>query len=235
MTESLRVKVEKNQELSVRYHPAGSDRWIFFCHGFGSDKEGSYEERAERAVKEGYNAVRFDFRGNGESDGDFIKQNLSSRIEDLKAVIDYFEPESYVFFGSSFGGKVVFHASLETEPEAIITRAPVTYNRSMEDYREEIRQKGEVEKIPDKKVDISFFEDFDTYSFNDISEEIDIPVLIFHGSSDDLVDINDSFKACKNTGTDTTLQKFHGEGHSFTETAEEKMKDMTFSWLRNVL
>jgi len=48
------------------------------------------KKRAERIVEEGWNAVRFDFRGNGESDGEFIENGLSSKIMDLETVIEHF-------------------------------------------------------------------------------------------------------------------------------------------------
>jgi len=87
------IELNNGEEVAAVHHKADSDKWVFFCHGFGSDKEGSYEHRCERIVEEGWNAVRFDFRGNGESDGDFIDQNLSKKIEDLKSVINFFEPQ----------------------------------------------------------------------------------------------------------------------------------------------
>ena len=50
------------ERIAAAHHAADGDRWLFFCHGFRSDKAGSYEERCERAVEAGYDAVRFDFR-----------------------------------------------------------------------------------------------------------------------------------------------------------------------------
>ncbi len=235
MAEKHIIDTGTGEKLSARLHSADSDRWIFFCHGFGSNKEGSYERRAERAVKEGFNAVRFDFRGNGESDGDFIEQNLSSRMKDLESVIDYFGPDRYVLFGSSFGGKVAFHTAIRRDPEAVIGRSPVTYNDIMSDYREEIEEKGVVEKIEGKKVDERFFEDFDKYSFSETAKKIESPVMIFHGDEDRLVDIENSWVAADELNVDVSVQKFVGEGHSFSDRAEQNMMDLMFCWLRNVL
>lgn len=235
MAEKHIIDTGTGEKLSARLHSADSDRWIFFCHGFGSNKEGSYERRAERAVKEGFNAVRFDFRGNGESDGDFIEQNLSSRMKDLESVIDYFGPDRYVLFGSSFGGKVAFHTAIRRDPESVIGRSPVTYNDIMSDYREEIEEKGVVEKIEGKKVDERFFEDFDKYSFSETAKKIESPVMIFHADEDRLVDIENSWVAADELNVDVSVQKFVGEGHSFSDRAEQNMMDLMFCWLRNVL
>ncbi|MFB6144908.1 MAG: alpha/beta hydrolase family protein [Candidatus Nanohaloarchaea archaeon] len=234
MSEKHFIKVEDGEEVSTVHHEADSDKWIFFCHGFGSDKEGSYERRAERAVKEEYNAVRFDFRGNGESDGEFIDQTLSSRIDDLKAVVEHFQPENYVLFGSSFGGKVVLHGSLELEPYAVIGRAPVTYNQIMEKYRSVVEEKGEFTHHGNKAIDERFYEDFDQYSFDDVAQRLDKPLSIFHGGSDTTVHFRNSADAIKELETDTLLMKFDGENHSFSGRAEDRMRDAMFDWLERV-
>jgi len=226
------IEVRDGEEVATTHHETNSDKWVFFCHGFGSDKEGSYEKRCERIVKEGWNAVRFDFRGNGESSGEFIDQTLSSKIEDLKAVVDYFEPSKYCFFGSSFGGKVAFHASEELEPEMIIGRAPVTYKDIMEKYRAVVDNKGEFTHHEGATIDQKFFKDFDNYSFQQISD-IEIPVAIFHGREDTTVHPEKSIEASKELKTNTMLQLLEEEDHSFSNKAEDYMLSQMVSWLRN--
>lgn len=231
MPEKHAVEVDDGQHVAAVHHETDSEKFVFFCHGFGSDKEGSHEPRCEKAVEEGWNGVRFDFRGNGESAGDFIDQDLSSRIEDLKAVVNHFGPERYVLFGSSFGGKVVFHASEKLEPEAIVTKAPVTYNEIMEKFRNVVEEKGEFTHHPGATIDGRFFEDLDRYSFDDL--EIDVPVAVFHGASDTTVHPGHSFRAAQELETDVMLQKLEDEKHSFSDEAEEKMQQLMFDWLEN--
>lgn len=233
MTEKHFIEVENEEDVAAVHHQTGSDKWIFFCHGFGSNKEGSYENRAEEMVEQGWNAVRFDFRGNGESDGEFVDQSLSSKIADLKAVVEHFEPEKYVLFGSSFGGKVIFHTATELDPEAVIGRAPVTYNEIMEKYRAVVENKGEFTHHPGATIDQSFYRDFDKYSFDNVADELNIPVAIFHGANDTTVHTEHSFKAAETLNTDIMLQKLEGEKHSFSESAENYMINHMISWLHN--
>ncbi|WP_126665104.1 alpha/beta hydrolase family protein [Haloterrigena salifodinae] len=137
MTETeYRIAVADGETIAAVHHEASGDDWIVFCHGFLSDKSGSYERRCQRAVENGYNAVRFDFRGCGDSDGRFVEQTLSDKLADLRAVLEYVAPPSVVLFGSSFGGKVAFHAAVDDKRvAAVATRAPVTYNRAFDEYR----------------------------------------------------------------------------------------------------
>ncbi len=229
-TEKHVIEFENSQEISAVHHKTRSDRWVFFCHGFGSNKKGSYEERCKAAVENGWNAVRFDFRGNGESSGEFINQNLTKKIEDLKAVIEFFEPENYVLFGNSFGGKTVLHSASDLKPEKIVLKAPVTYNSIMDKYRAAVKNKGVFEHISGKPIDSSFFEDFDQYSFEETAEKIDVPVLLFHGSADTTVHPEQSLEAGKILD-DITIWKLKDEKHSFSEEAEKKMRKQMFNWL----
>lgn len=227
------IEVENGEKVSVVHHKADSEKWVFFCHGFGSDKEGSYEHRCERMVDEGWNAVRFDFRGNGESDGEFIDQTLSKKNEDLKAVIDHFNPEKYCIFGSSFGGKVALHSTEGLNPEAIIGRAPVTYNDIMEKYRAVVENKGEFTHHEGATINQKFFDDFDKYSFSKVSSKIDIPIAIFHGREDTTVHPEKSLKAAEELEKSLMIELIEGENHSFSEEAEDYMLNQIVTWLHN--
>lgn len=232
MPEKHRIAIEQNQELSAVHHPARSDKWFVCCHGFLSDKSGSYEQRCERAVENGYNAIRFDFRGCGESSGAFVEQTLSSRIADLRAVLTYFDPASVVLFGSSFGAKTAFHTAVDaTHVEAIVGRAPVTYNRTFDDLQAVVAETGVFEYDTGQTVDQQFFDDFTQYSFETVTKSLEIPVALFHGRADESVALADSLDATAAFETDVLLQVYRDEGHVFSETAENRMQRQLFDWL----
>jgi pimeloyl-ACP methyl ester carboxylesterase len=219
-------------DLAAVHHAAGGDRWLVCCHGFLSDKSGSYEGRCERAVAEGYDAVRFDFRGCGESGGDFVDQTLSAKLADLRAVLDHFEPASCALFGSSFGGKVALHAAPDDgRVEVVATRAPVTYNRAFDEAREAVDREGRHEFETGQAVDGRFFEDFERYPFADAAADLDVPVAILHGGADESVPIADSLDAAAALETDVLFERFAGEGHRFSRAAEARLRDRLFDWL----
>ena len=238
MTKAHSIGID-GESIAAVHHSADSDRWLFFCHGFVSDKTGSYETRCERAVEEGYNAVRFDFRGSGDSDGEFIESMLSAKIADLRAVVEHFEPTRYALFGSSFGAKVAFHATgavrSALSPETIIARSPVTYNRTFDAYREIVEAEGMLRYDADHAIDGRFFDDFAQYPFRSVTENLDVPVAIFHGSEDESVPIEDSFEAAAALNGDVLLEKYVGEGHRFSRTAEDRLRQRTFEWLASVV
>lgn len=209
--------------------------WVVFCHGFLSDRSGSYERRCERFAAAGYDAVRFDFRGSGESDRAFVDATLGTRIADLRAVLAYFDPASVALFGSSFGAKVALHAAPDdSRVAAVVGRAPVTYNRAFEEYREVVAEAGTLRIDDDHAIDGRFFEDFDRYGFEDVATDLEIPVAFFHGTDDDSVPLADSLDAVAALETDVLLQTYHGEGHRFSTAAEERLCRQTLDWLATV-
>jgi pimeloyl-ACP methyl ester carboxylesterase len=232
MPTTHRIPVTDDEATVAVHHAAPTDDWIVFCHGFLSDKSGSYEGRCERAVSEGYNAVRFDFRGCGEADGAFVDQTLSDKLADLRAVVDHVDPDSYALFGSSFGGKVAFHATApDDRVTALATRAPVTANSAFDHARAAVERAGAYEYDTGDRVDERFFADFDDYPFDAVVGKIEVPVAIFHGATDDSVPIEDSFAAAERLQTDVLFQKFAGEGHRFSRPAEARLRTQLFDWL----
>jgi len=251
-TERHTIEVADGESLVAVHHQAPSPDadWVVCCHGFASDKRGSYEGRCERAVAEGYHGVRFDFRGCGESDGAFAAATLSARIADLRAVLGYFDPgpDSVILFGSSFGGKTAFHAAVGDGPggdgasrdggdatgervRAIATRAPVTYGRAFAPLREAVRARGQVEYAPGFPVDERLVDDLETYDFGDVAATLDVPVAVFHGREDDSVPLQDSLDAVGALETDATLWAVADEGHRFSHDAEDGLRDALFDWL----
>ena len=218
--------------VAAVHHEAESDDWLVFCHGLRSDKSGSYEQRCRRAVEAGYNAVRFDCRGCGESDGAFVESTLETRLTDLCHVVDYFDPDSYVLFGSSFGGKVALHtAAVDDRVTAVATRAPVTTAGTFDEYRAAVERDGEWTFDTGERLDHRFFDALDRHPFDDVVATLSVPVAIFHGSDDAVVDPADSFDTAKRLETDVCLERFAGEGHRFSRAGERRLRDRLFGWL----
>lgn len=232
MVEEHRIPVTAEESVAAVHHPGTGDDWLFFCHGFLSDMTGSYEERCERAVAEGFDAVRFDFRGCGESDGTFVDQDLTAKVEDLRAVVDRFDPPSYVAFGSSFGAAVAFRAAIEDDRvEAVATRAPVTRLDVFEEYRDVVERDGEVVLDDGRAVDGRFLEDLERYDFDDVAAGLEVPVAVFHGTDDGSVPLTHSLEAARTLSTDVLLQTYADEGHRFSAAAETRMREQLFEWL----
>ncbi|KAJ4708661.1 Alpha/beta-Hydrolases superfamily protein [Melia azedarach] len=92
-------------------HDAASTEIVILCHGFRSTKEDAGMVNLAVALQnEGISAFRFDFAGNGESEGSFEYGNYWRETEDLHAVVQYFCGANRVIgaiLGHSKGGGIV--------------------------------------------------------------------------------------------------------------------------------
>lgn len=223
-----------DEEIAVVVHEPSEDPHgtVVFAHGFGSDKEGSYVGRAERAVAAGYVAVRFDFRGNHESSRSFEEATLTSRIDDLRCVIDHAPVDPVYVYASSFGGLVTLQALIQGEDriEAAVLRAPVTYKAILDDIREAIMEDGRYEQLPGKWVDERFLDDIAQYETAGHETEIDLPLLIIHGADDSVVPLRFSEEFYETLTCEAELRIIGEEGHRFSDDADEEALDAALEW-----
>ena len=79
--------------------PEGAEKCpiAVICHGFMANRTHDMFERiANACVERGIAAVKFDFDGHGESDGEFSDMNVYSEILDAAKIIEYVRTLSFV-------------------------------------------------------------------------------------------------------------------------------------------
>ncbi|KAF2287018.1 hypothetical protein GH714_036997 [Hevea brasiliensis] len=91
------VENKHGEKLVGLLHETGSKQLAVVCHGFQSSKERIPMVNLAAAVeKEGISAFRFDFAGNGESEGSFQYGNYRREADDLRAVVQHFHEQNRV-------------------------------------------------------------------------------------------------------------------------------------------
>jgi uncharacterized protein len=90
----LFVPIGSSQLFAVLHEPAGDflGRAFVFCHPFGEEKLWSHRvfvSFARELARRGYAVLRFDCRGNGDSDGAFSASSLRTNLEDLGAAVAF--------------------------------------------------------------------------------------------------------------------------------------------------
>jgi len=110
-TSSFHVLNPAGERLACVMHEAPSHRVCILCHGYAETKNWPIlVEMAEELARRGWNAVRFDFRGNGDSEGHFSFANYMKEVEDVRAVAEHLRGrgmEVTGLLGHSKGGDVV--------------------------------------------------------------------------------------------------------------------------------
>nr|GMD45930.1 putative esterase [Ipomoea batatas] len=92
-------------------HETGSKELVIVCHGFKSSKDRiPMVNLAAAFEKGGISAFRFDFAGNGESEGSFQYGNYHREADDLHTVVEHFRQNGRfitAIIGHSKGGNAV--------------------------------------------------------------------------------------------------------------------------------
>ncbi|CAO2211699.1 unnamed protein product [Urochloa humidicola] len=77
-------------------HHGGSNKVVVLCHGFAACKDDSIMiDLASALTRQGISVFRFDFSGNGASEGEFQYGNYRKEADDLHSVVSYLYHEKY--------------------------------------------------------------------------------------------------------------------------------------------
>lgn len=108
---------------------------ILICHGFAGQKTGRYRlyvTLAEELAKNGVAVLRLDFRGCGDSEGDFVNTTLQGEVSDALKGLEFLkshpeiDPNRLGIFGRSLGGAIaVITAKTFKEIKSLVLWAPV--------------------------------------------------------------------------------------------------------------
>jgi uncharacterized protein len=108
---------------------------LLMCHGLGGQKSGKYRLYVALAVKlaeNGIAALRIDFRGSGDSEGEFSEMTLDGEVSDALKGLDFLLRDPCVdsskvgLFGRSVGGAVAVMAARRSgQAKSLVVWAPI--------------------------------------------------------------------------------------------------------------
>lgn len=169
-------------------------------------------------------SLRFDFAGRGDSEGKFFDVTYSRQIDDLKSAIDFCEEKLGVreigLMGSSMGGAVsLLVAGRDARVKAVSTVAAIGYPAELEErYPLETRgwrDRGFVD-LDGEQLGKAFLEDASSHDLMRVVSWIEAPVLVIHGTEDDVIpiaDADDIAAAAKNV----EMLMVEGADHRFSK------------------
>ncbi|XP_050220051.1 uncharacterized protein LOC126670381 [Mercurialis annua] len=240
MADSTALKQQKiiipnkyGEKLVGLLHETGSKEIVVLCHGLHATKEHEIMVNLSVALEnEGISAFRFDFSGNGESEGTFVFGGYWREADDIRAVIEHFSGANRavsLILGHSKGGDdVVLYASKYHDIKAVINvSGRYDLSKGLEekfgkDFMDKIKQDGFFD-VKNKEGNIIYritLESLMDRLNTDVHKaclQIDkeCRVLTIHGSADEVIPVEDAIEFDK-VIPNNKLHIVEGANHSYT-------------------
>jgi len=205
---------------------------LLLCHGIpaapqtegrgNGEKDGGYPALAASCLREGFNVFHFNFRGTGESEGNF---DLAGWQRDLAAVLDYWEKEgqrnTFLLWGFSAGAAVsCCVAARDSRVKALVMAASPAEFAGLFPAGEEqrllavMRQRGIIRDRDFPPDTARWLQDIHAASpLMYIRAIPPRPLLIIHGEEDEVVSRNHAHQLYLAAGAYTELMILPGAGH----------------------
>jgi len=209
---------------------------VVLLHGFTGDRMEShwiFVKCARALAQGGIGALRFDFYGSGESDGEFREMTLSGEMGDARAAVTFLQGQPGIdggrlgLLGLSLGGAVAAAIAAGVDAKAVVLWSAVAHTARL---RQLIKQF--TRKIPGKAGS----REFNAHEINPRLEE-DIlkvdpvrhlaryrgPTLIIHPEKDEHIPVSHAHDFFKAARTETKeLAIIAGADHVYTSVPWER-------------
>lgn len=224
---------------------------VVLVHGFAAEKteNGLFTETGELLLRSGHTVLMYDWRGLGESDGDFSQTTLSEHTSDFRTVVGWLgrvcglDSTRLCAVGFSLGaalvaqalkGGLALGASSFWSP-AVRPRLSMWPRYNTPELKSELKANGFILK-PDNKVRLGpgILDSLRKTDLGPTAFSLGIPLLVCHGTDDSRIPIEHTrqvFSRCKHESV--TFAEFAGASHSFRPAQEQRSRlyDLFMRWL----
>lgn len=226
---------------------------VLMLHGFTGTRIEShfiFVKMARRMAEAGYFVMRFDFRGSGESEGEFREVTVPGEVDDAEKALAWLrqrpevDPERVVLLGLSMGGCVAAAVAGEDERTAgLILWSAIA--DLMEIVQTAGSQRAAAEQPPSNQpeetldfggnlIGLPFIETIGEIKPLQSLQDFKRPVLIIHGTEDQTVPPEHAERYYQVLGPGhAELHWIAGADHTYSSYAwEENVFSLTLDWLR---
>ncbi len=258
MIERPIVFYNKGQQLNgILHSPVACDTpgpAVVFFHGFTGTKVEPHRifvKTARELAAIGFYALRFDFRGSGDSEGDFSEMTIGGEVSDAIKSIDVLsamrgvDPERIGILGLSMGGCVAACVSgQDARVKSTVMWAPLSDDPP--DRREEILERSKHTPTPEEiaqsnanVVGKAFYEELPNISPSTLIQQFTGALLVIHGSGDETVPVSHGkryYELMSERDALTALEIIDKGDHTFnTIASEQAVITRSVKWFQRTL
>ena len=252
------VFYNQDQQLNgILHSPVRSDPpcpAVAFFHGFTGTKVEPHRifvKTARALAAIGYYALRFDFRGSGDSEGDFSEMTIGGEISDARKSIDVLtalpgvDPERIGILGLSMGGCVAACVSgQDPRVKSTVMWAPLSDDPP--ERKAEILARADSTPTPEELAQLnpnivgaSFYEELPEIRPSLSIQSFTGALLVIHGSGDDVVPASHGeryYELMRDRDAPTALEIIPKADHTFNTVAwEEAVITKSVTWFQETL
>lgn len=231
---------------------------VVICHGLAGTKCGSgriYVKLAEELAKNGIASLRIDFRGCGDSEGNFEDTTVESQIADALLALEYMQhhpridPHKIGIYGCSFGGVIALEVAQRSRQIAsLAVWAPMFDGEQWLERWDAVKSTNELTDL--EKYSLMNFNGivpgielltqmFKLRTGESMKELHEVPFLHIYGGKDDVIDSSHAEKYEKHrdpASAASRFVRFPETTHDFTHPVEQKLAlEETINWFCKTL
>lgn len=250
--EFVKFKNSKGKELwGILSLPAeGSDfPGLIICHGFNQTcSQRKFVELARVLAGNGIAVFRFDFTGQGNSEGALEEISITDEVEDLELAFGIFSLDNRLnkkritIFGHSLGALIaVLFQKKYKKAKTLILLSPALHQKElMKEWHitEEIElwKKQRYLDTPKGRIGIQYFEEATEKGWSESASQIEIPTLIIYGKEDDDVPVKYTEDVFRKISGEKKLEIIENADHHFESfQAKNELITLSLAWLKKYL
>ena len=195
----------------------------------------------------GYIVLRFDFSGNGQSDGDFRESTYSKQIRELQCAMEYIKDKGardIILAGHSMGGTVALLTAAQADGISAVIGLAVGSTLMYPDrlltepQKAELGEKGETafsSRGRELTITREFFDDAGRFDLVRAVADIRCPILLIYGGQDTIITPDSSRILSAPNPSNTELITIKNADHMFT--ADEDRRTAIYyviQWVRRL-
>jgi len=207
---------EHGEKLAGTLHlpEKSADRAVIWGHCFTCSRHTTVLRDISKKLEEkGIASLRFDFSGNGQSEGDFSHTSYSRHIAEMKQAVNFLSEKGFSCFaagGHSMGAAIAVLAAERMAAESLNIKAVCALAGRLgtgklsqiftRDQMEELRQTGRVSFVSrGRKLELreDFFTDMQKYDLAETVANLKIPLMVIHGDKDEVISVENALDAKK--------------------------------------
>lgn len=203
---------------------------------------------SESLVEKGFTTLRFDFSGNGESEGKIEDSFYTKMIDEVKKAVDLLKKRGFTKIavgGHSLGAMVsLLAASQDSRISSVIFIAGSSEAaRVRQVFPNEVLEKVEKEGIAighaygrDIPIKREFLRDIEKYNVGHAAATLDRPILIIHPVDDEIINFYHARQLFEWVNSKKTLVALENCDHLFKKPlAIEKLREEVSKWaIKNI-